>query len=57
MMCFIYYLLCVLLPICIPVPEAAVVLWETNHIGSLQSFLPGITGSMPVLTVMYTCLH
>ncbi len=41
-MCFIYFILCVLLPICIPVPEAAVVLWGTDHIGSLQAFLLGV---------------
>ena len=53
MMCFIYFILCVLLPICIPVPEAAVVLWGTDHIGSLQAFLLGVTGSVPGLAIMY----
>ena len=54
MMCLIYFLLCVLLPICIPVPEAAVVLWGTDHIGSLQAFLLGVTGSVLGLAIMYT---
>ena len=53
MMCFIYFILCVLLPICIPVPEAAVVLWGTDHIGSLQAFLLGVTGSVLGLAIMY----
>lgn len=52
-MCFIYFILCVLLPICIPVPEAAVVLWGTDHIGSLQAFLLGVTGSVLGLAIMY----
>ena len=54
MMCLIYFILCVLLPICIPVPEAAVVLWGTDHIGSLQAFLLGVIGSVLGLAVMYT---
>ena len=54
MMCFIYFILCVLLPICIPVPEAAVVLWGTDHIGSLQAFLLGVIGSVLGLAIMYT---
>ena len=52
-MCFIYFILCVLLPICIPVPEAAVVLWGPDHIGSLQAFLLGVTGSVLGLAIMY----
>ena len=53
-MWFIYFLLCVLLPICIPVPEAAVVLWGAGQIGSLGAFLLGVTGSVLGLAIMYT---
>jgi len=52
-MWFIYFLLCVLLPICVPVPEITVVLWGTEHIGSLAAFLLGVTGSVLGLAVMY----
>ena len=41
----VYFLVCVLLPICIPVPETAVVLWGTRRIGSLGAFALGVTGS------------
>ena len=34
----VYFLACVLLPICVPVPETAVVLWGTRQIGSLGFF-------------------
>ncbi len=50
----IYFLLCVLLPICIPVPEVAVVLWGTGQIGSVGAFLLGVAGSVLGLAVMHT---
>lgn len=50
----IYFLTCVLLPICIPVPEAAVVLWGTRQIGSLGAFFFGVTGSVLGLTIMHS---
>lgn len=50
----IYFLLCVLLPICIPVPEAAVVLWGTGRIGSAGAFIFGVAGSVLGLAVMHT---
>lgn len=53
-MWFIYFLLCVFLPICIPVPEAAVVLWGAGQIGSPGAFLLGVTGSVLGLAVMHT---
>lgn len=53
-MWFIYFLLCVLLPICIPVPEAAVVLWGTRQAGSLGAFILGVAGSVLGLAIMHT---
>lgn len=50
----VYFLACVLLPICIPVPETAVVLWGTRRIGSLGAFTLGVTGSVLGLTIMYS---
>ena len=50
----IYFLACVLLPICIPVPEAAVILWGTRQIGSLGAFFLGVTGSVLGLTIMHS---
>lgn len=34
----VYFLACVLRPICVPVPETAVILWGTGQIGSLGFF-------------------
>lgn len=50
----IYFLFCVLLPICIPVPEAAVVLWGTGQTGSLGAFVLGVAGSVLGLAIMHT---
>ncbi len=50
----IYFLACVLLPVCIPVPEAAVVLWGTRQIGSLGAFILGVAGSVLGLTIMHS---
>ena len=50
----IYFLACVLLPICIPVPETAVVLWGTRQIGSMGAFFFGVTGSVLGLLMMYS---
>ena len=50
----VYFLACVLLPICIPVPETAVVLWGTRQIGSLGAFILGVTGSVLGLTIMHS---
>ena len=50
----VYFLACVLLPICIPAPEAAVVLWGTRQIGSLGAFFLGVIGSVLGLMIMYS---
>ncbi len=49
-----YFLTCVLLPICIPVPETVIILWGTRQIGSLGAFFFGVTGSVLGLTIMYS---
>lgn len=53
-MWLIYFLLCVLLPVCIPVPEAGVVLWGAGQIGGPGAFLLGVTGSVLGLAIMHT---
>ncbi len=50
----IYFLACVMLPICVPVPETAVILWGTRQIGSLGAFILGVTGSVLGLTIMHS---
>lgn len=52
-MWFIYFLICFFLPICVPVPESAVVLWGTAKIGSLGAFILGVTGSVLGLMFMH----
>ena len=50
----VYFFVCVLLPICVPVPETAVILWGTRQIGSLGAFFFGVTGSVLGLMIMYS---
>lgn len=50
----VYFLACVLRPICVPVPEMAVVLWGTRQIGSLGAFFFGVIGSVLGLMIMYS---
>lgn len=50
----VYFLVCVLLPICVPAPETAVVFWGTRQIGSFGAFLFGVIGSVLGLVIMYS---
>ena len=50
----VYFFVCVLLPICVPVPETAVILWGTRQIGNLEAFFFGVTGSVLGLMIMYS---
>ncbi|MCI9022720.1 MAG: hypothetical protein HFH32_18810 [Eubacterium sp.] len=51
----VYFLVCVLRPICVPAPETAVALWGTRQIGSLGAFfLGGGIGSVLGLMIMYS---
>lgn len=50
----VYFLVCVLLPICNPVPETAVILWGTRQCGSLGAFFLGVIGSVLGLVIMYS---
>lgn len=50
----VYFLACVLLPICVPVPETAVILWGTRQIGSPGAFFWGVIGSVLGLVIMYS---
>lgn len=50
----VYFITCVLLPICVPVPENVVVLWGSRQIGSLGAFCFGVIGSVLGLMIMYS---
>ena len=50
----VYFLACVLLPICVPVPETAVIMWGTRQIGSPGAFFWGVIGSVLGLVIMYS---
>lgn len=53
-LCGAFIFLCVLLPICVPVPETAVVLWGSRQIGSFGAFFFGVIGSVLGLMIMYS---
>ena len=49
----LYFICCVLQPICLPIPEAGTVLWARASFGSFPSFFLGVTGSLIGITMMY----
>lgn len=49
----IYFILCVLQPICLPVPELTTYLFGEKTIGSMASFLIGLLGVMIGISIMY----
>ena len=49
----IYLILCILQPICLPVPEATTILFGTHQLGSTFAFLIGIFGIMFGIYLMY----
>ena len=50
----LYFICCILQPICLPVPEMATVLWGTMMIGSEWTLLLGVLGSTIGIVLMYT---
>ncbi|MBR3523642.1 MAG: VTT domain-containing protein [Bacilli bacterium] len=49
----IYFLLCVLQPICLPVPELTTYLYGEKTVGPLMAFIIGYIGVLTGLTIMY----
>lgn len=49
----LYFICCILQPICLPIPEAGTVLWASVSFGSFPSFFLGVTGSLIGITIMY----
>lgn len=49
----LYFLLCFIQPICLPIPEAATVLAGTLVIGEFASLLLGVIGLVMGITVMF----
>lgn len=52
-MSWIYFLLCVLQPICLPIPEMVTVLWGSVEIGPMKSFVLGVLGAIIGIGIMY----
>lgn len=48
-----YFILCVLQPICLPIPEMVTVLWGSVEIGPIKSFILGVVGAILGISVMY----
>lgn len=49
----IYFILCVLQPICLPAPEIATYLYGEKTVGHLKALIIGLIGVMIGLTIMY----
>ena len=50
---FIFFILCVLQPICLPVPEATTILSGAVTLGANETFVIGMIGIMLGIVVMY----
>lgn len=50
---FIFFILCVLQPICLPVPEATTILSGSVTIGANETFIIGMIGIMLGIIIMY----
>lgn len=50
----IYFICCILQPICLPLPEMATVLWGSYTIGSKASFRLGVLGTIIGIAIMYS---
>lgn len=48
----VYFILCVLQPICLPIPEMVTVLWGSVEIGPIKSFILGVVGAILGIGVM-----
>ena len=50
---FIYFIFCILQPICLPIPEAMTIYFGSELIGSFASFILGFIGSLIGISIMY----
>lgn len=53
----IFLILCILQPICLPVPEASTILTGTLQLGPTKTFIIAIIGIMFGITIMYQLTH
>ena len=53
----IFFICCILQPICLPVPEATTILTGTLQLGPTKTFAIGITGIMIGIVFMYQITH
>lgn len=51
----IYFILCLLQPICLLVPEIVTVLWGVERFGPTRSFIVGVIGMVIGIAIMYAC--
>lgn len=49
----VFFMLCILQPICLPVPETTTILTGTMTLGSNEAFIIGLTGIMTGIILMY----
>ncbi|MBQ7105112.1 MAG: VTT domain-containing protein [Bacilli bacterium] len=53
----IFFILCILQPICLPVPEATTILTGTLSLGPTKTFIIGMVGIMIGIIFMYQITH
>ena len=49
----IYFVMCILQPICLPVPETATIIFGCLSLGAFKSFYIGIIGVLAGISIMY----
>ncbi|MDO5520311.1 MAG: VTT domain-containing protein [bacterium] len=52
-MLIIYFIVCVLQPICLPIPELITVVWGMQTVGAMPSFIVGLIGMVLGISIMY----
>ncbi|BBF43081.1 immunoreactive protein Se23.5 [Lachnospiraceae bacterium KM106-2] len=52
-MLILYFICCILQPICLPVPEMITVVWGLNELGAVPSFVFGVLGTVMGTGLMY----
>lgn len=52
-LCLLYLGLCVLQPICLPLPEPATLLFGAKMIGDVQAFFIGVFGTVTGISIMF----
>lgn len=49
----LYFILCILQPICLPVPELVTIVWGSNTVGDVYAFIFGVIGTVLGIVIMY----